>query len=140
MRTQVVSARVVGVLATCAFATVDGQTPPMPPDPVGQWDFPDPAATFADGTFYAFGGSMAMQSTNLTSTSSALPTFNRTPVGLHGGHTSIERQVGPGRVLYPVLPVSPPYRAAVGSSFIRFRMPTARATRAAASAAQPART
>jgi len=35
---------------------------PLPPDPVGNFDFPDPAATYHDGTYYAFGGVQAMAS------------------------------------------------------------------------------
>jgi hypothetical protein len=31
-------------------------SPPIPPDPVGHYDFPDPAATYSEGTFHAFGG------------------------------------------------------------------------------------
>lgn len=45
-----------------AFA---GVSPPIPPDPVGDFDFPDPAALHHDGVYYAFGGNMQMHSTDL---------------------------------------------------------------------------
>ena len=41
-------------------------SPPIPPDPVAQIDFPDPCATYYNGTFYAFGGNHAMSSKDLT--------------------------------------------------------------------------
>ena len=41
-------------------------SPPIPPDPIGDFDFPDPAAMFHDGIYYAFGGCSTMQSKDLS--------------------------------------------------------------------------
>lgn len=41
-------------------------SPATPPDPVGDFDFPDPAALYHEGVYYAFGGNMAMTSSDLT--------------------------------------------------------------------------
>lgn len=40
-------------------------SPQIPPDPVGEYEFPDPAAAFFDGTYYAFGGQHMMESADL---------------------------------------------------------------------------
>jgi hypothetical protein len=37
----------------------------LPPDPVGEYDFPDPAAVFDGKLFHAYGGSMTMSSPDL---------------------------------------------------------------------------
>ena len=42
-------------------------SPAIPPDPVGDYDFPDPSVTQHEGTYYAFGGNMVMSSTDLAS-------------------------------------------------------------------------
>ncbi len=41
---------------------VDSDSPPVPPDPVRPFDFPDPASTFYRGVYYAYGGSQIMSS------------------------------------------------------------------------------
>jgi len=54
------------VVSTAVFAstasnvTATAAQPAIPPDPVGSYDFPDPAAMAYQGVFYAFGGSQMM--------------------------------------------------------------------------------
>jgi len=50
--------------ATVALATTS-DVPPVPPDPVGRYDFPDPAAVFDGTQFHAYGGAMTMASPDL---------------------------------------------------------------------------
>ena len=45
-------------------------SPPIPPDPIVSIDFPDPCATYYNGTYYAFGGMHGMSSPDLTHWSS----------------------------------------------------------------------
>lgn len=50
---------------SAALHSVKG-SPPLPPDPVGTFDFPDPSVTQHNGTYHAFGGNMVMSSLDLT--------------------------------------------------------------------------
>lgn len=68
MEMLMLAGRLVMIITRLMFATVivHGQQPAIPPDPVGNFDFPDPAAMqHDDGTFFAFGGSIMMSSPDL---------------------------------------------------------------------------
>jgi len=53
------------VVAAAVVSALRAGSPPIPPDPVGDYDFPDPAAAYFDGVYYAFGGSIMMESSDL---------------------------------------------------------------------------
>ena len=52
-------------VAAADAANVTTASPPVPPDPVGPYDFPDPAAAWDGRQFHAYGGAMTMSSTDL---------------------------------------------------------------------------
>ena len=54
-------------------------SPSIPPDPVKEIDFPDPCATYYNGTFYAFGGNHGMSSKDLTIWTSTYPYLEGLP-------------------------------------------------------------
>eukprot|EP00912_Choanoflagellata_sp_UC4_P000508 UC4_evm4s317 len=54
-------------------------SPQLPPDPIGDFDFPDPAAVYHDGTYYAYGGSKMMTSSDLTNWSNRRPYLSSSP-------------------------------------------------------------
>jgi hypothetical protein len=64
-------------------------SPTVPSDPVGDYDFPDPAAVFHDGVYYAFGGPHMMSSADLASWSERRDFLQRSPAwavpGSRGG-------------------------------------------------------
>ena len=59
-----------------ALHSVKG-SPPLPPDPVGTFDFPDPSVTKHNGTYHAFGGNMVMSSLDLATWSRRSVTSGR---------------------------------------------------------------
>lgn len=66
-RVLMVTLQVVASVLTVLrqLPAVTAASPPVPPDPVGHFDFPDPAAVFDGRRYHAFGGASTMTSADL---------------------------------------------------------------------------